>query len=200
MATKKGVTGTRSAVFKSAIVPLKKKRGGANRKISDDQKKQLELLFFQDGITPATAAKLVNVDYDTAVRYFDQFAENLIRDGEYESWAYRQKRVRARSLEGTTQKIIFVTEQRARLEMQLSQLTHVKAPKSEGGHMIAIHADELDKNMVLRYNRQITEMTQQLMELQHTYDAIDSKPPSDVIMKHEIQQMVNDYEGQQHST
>ena len=167
----------------------KSKNTKKGNKISDAKITYLESLFLMDGITAYQAAKLADVDIDTAQRYFDDFTEQLLREDEYETWAYRQKRVRARSLEGITKKILFVSQQRAELERTLSALLYYKNGKDV---LISIPVDEMDHTKILRYNTSIMALTEQLIELQAQFDAIDSTPPADVILQHEINQMIKE--------
>ena len=167
---------------------LSKKSPNNNKTISHEKQEQLEELFIMDGITPYQAAKVVGIHQKTANRYFEQWAEELIQEPDHESWAYRQKRVRVRALEGITKKIIYVNSQRDNLQQVQHRLMFVK----EGDEFVLKPEEYLKDNLVLAYNRGIMELTSQLMELQDEYDAIDSQPPASVILKHEIIELANE--------
>ena len=156
--------------------------------------RELENLFLMDGITPYAAAKIVGCMYPTAVRYFDEWAENLIASPDYETWAYRQKRVRARALEGITKKIMFVTQQRKDLERIVGNLMYEKKKDKETKleKLELLDPRYMNHPVILGYQGRITTLTQQLMELQSEYDAIDAAPPAEVILKKEIGQLINE--------
>ena len=176
------------------LLPAYDKAHNDGRKLDPATVRELENLFLMDGITPFAAARIVGCNFETARRYFDEWAENLLSTPEHETWAYRQRRVRARALEGITKKIMFVTRQRSDMERIVGNMMYSKVKHKETKLETIELKDPMyiEHGVVLGYQQRITALTQQLMELQAEYDAIDAAPPADVILKKELLQMHNE--------
>ena len=167
---------------------LPKKPTENNKTISKEKEDQLRDLFTMDGITPYQASQVVGIHRATALKYFEQWANELIDDPEHESWAFRQKRVRVRALEGVTKKIIFVSTQRTNLEKILDRHLFI----TNGKEKTMKPPEQIQDNLILAYNRTIMDLTGQLMILHDEYDAIDSQPPAAVILKQEILELASE--------
>ena len=190
---KNKIPGNKTDSSSNPVITLNKKRDPhANNTISKDKERELENLFLMDGITPYQAARIVDIKFETARRYFSMWSERLISDPEYESFASRQKRVRARALEGYTRKIMFITNQRNNLEKTLSNLIYMKNKKDE---LVLRPTDKMKHDLVLAYNSKIAVLNQQLMELQNSYDAVDARPPADVILRQEMTEMLHEIQS-----
>ena len=172
--------------------PKQKRDPRANHFISDEKKMRLQELFLMDGITPYQAARVADVKFETAKRYFEMWSEELVDDPQYETWVQRQRRVRVRSLEGYTKKIIPITEQRNTLEKIVANLTFRKNKKKE---LKIKNSDDLDHGIILAYIAKIAVLNQQLIELQDRYDAVDSQPPAVIILQKEMADMLNEIQS-----
>ena len=170
---------------KQLVLPKKPRK--SNECISEAKKSQLRDLFMMDGITPYQASQIAQVHRLTANRYFDQWANELIEEPDHESWAYRQRRVRVRALEGITRKILYVNSQRTNLKRVLDRHLFTNA-KDE----ILKPMEQVQDNLIISYNKTIMDLTGQLMMLHDEYDAIDAQPPASIILKKEIMDLANE--------
>ncbi len=181
-------------------IVLSQKTTNKRESLNAAKKAELEYLFLMDGITAYAASKHVGCKRETAVRYFDQWAEALLQDPDHETWAYRQKCVRVRALEGYTRKIMSVTKQKGDMERIVGNLMYKEKTtgkgKTEKKTLVLKDPDSMDHAVILGYQGRITNVNQQLMELQEAYDAIDSKPPAEIILKQEFMQMLNESKTQ----
>ncbi len=171
------------------------------RKISKEKEIELEEYFIMDGITPNQAAKLTGITRPTVKLYFDMWAEELISEPDHETWAYRMKRVRVRSLEGYTKKIIKYTSRREMYDKMIFQMTHIeKKTKDEktGEETVEFVLKSLSKiphNKVLSYEGKLQTLDNQLILLQNLYDAMDAQAPGDILLKQEILATLNDIQS-----
>lgn len=160
------------------------------RTLEDGKIRELEVLFFMDGITPYRAGQITGIDADTCKRYFEDWAEQLIHDQD-ETWAQRQKRVRARALEGIAKKITDINVRKTVLETILSNLLYFKA---RDGELKLKSMGNMDHDYVLAYEAKIQAIDRQLTELQAEYDSIEAKPPAEIILRQELLNMLEEME------
>lgn len=161
------------------------------KKISESQEKELETLFFMDGITPYRAAKIVGIALETATRYFEMWSADLITDEGYETWAQRQKRVRARALEGIAKRIIELSTRRNTLERIYGNFIY-KEPKK--GNLKLKDINLIPHELVLNYETRLLALDRHLAELQAEYDSIEAKPPAEIILRQELLAMLDELE------
>lgn len=162
-----------------------------HKQITPAQEKELETLFFMDGITPYRASKIVGISRETAGKYFESWSADLITDEGYETWAVRQKRVRARALEGIAKKIIELSTRRHTLERIYGNFIYKKGKEDK----LEIKPwNEIPHELVLNYESRLLALDRHLAELQAEYDSIEAKPPAEIILKQELLAMIEELE------
>lgn len=175
-----------------------KKGISSRRNVSDKDKhklldadkfKTLESLFLMDGITPYQAAKIVGISYNTARLYFKDWAEELTEDEAHETWAMREKRVRARALEGIAKKIVAASERLRHIERIYGNIILKKDPKNSK-KLITKHPNEIDPVLSSIYEKQIRMTEIFLTELQQQFDGIEMMPPAEAILERELEKLV----------
>ena len=173
-----------------SLIPVLQRR--KESKITEDQEAQLEMLFFMDGITSYAASRQVGVAKETAKQYFEMWAADLVSESDYETWTQRQKRVRARALEGIAKRVIELSTRKNILVTIYENLIFNK-PNKEG--KIGIKGPALMKHeLILLYDARILALDKQLIELQAEYDSIEAKPPAEIILRQELLNMLEEVE------
>ncbi len=162
-----------------------------HKTISEAQEHELETLFFMDGITPYRASKIVGISLETATKYFEMWSADLITDEGYETWAQRQKRVRARALEGIAKKIIEQSTRRHTLERIYGNFIYKKGKENE---LELKDINLIPHELVLNYETRLLALDKHLAELQAEYDSIEAKPPAEIILRQELLAMLDELE------
>jgi len=162
-----------------------------HKQITPAQEKELETLFFMDGITAYRASKIVGVSRETATKYFEMWSADLITDEGYETWAQRQKRVRARALEGIAKRIIELSTRRHTLERIYGNFIYKKGKEEE---LELKNMNLIPHELVLNYETRLLSLDRHLAELQAEYDSIEAKPPAEIILRQELLAMLDELE------
>lgn len=172
---------------------------GQGRRLTEQQKRELQELFYMDGITAWHAHKLTGVTYRAVKKYFQVWGEELVNDEEHEPWTEKQKRVRARSLEGLTRQIVNVQTRLTTLEHQYAQLTRDthEVGGSSGGtgknkkiiHKYK-HVSQINPQLQYGLDDQLRKNTILLEELKAQAFAIQMLPPADVILEKEVEKQL----------
>lgn len=170
-----------------ALIPRDKK---AYHTLDPDTLEELKTLFFMDGITSYAASQTLGIDPETARRYFQQWADELTEDPEHEKWAVRQKRVRARALEGIALKILALSKRKNVYEKILLNLLYFKDDRTDEPKLKS--AGTMDHPVILNYETRILALDRHLAELQAEYDAIDAKPPAEIILRTEVAEILGE--------
>ncbi len=147
---------------------------------------ELEQLFFIGGITSYAASKEVGIDPKTAKVYFIEFAEKLTEDEDHIPWATREKHARARYLESITRRVIKI---KTRLEYYDNKLTKIITIEKNGKKIPDYNADI---NKIEKWDRLVRNTSLELNELQSEFALMDSMIPTDVLLQHELEKMVNE--------
>lgn len=174
-----------------SLIPVLSER--KKSKITPDQEAQLEMLFFMDGITSYAASKQVGIDKETAKQYFESWSADLVGEEDYETWGQRQKRVRARALEGIAKRIIELSTRKTTLVKIYENLIYKKSDKKGESDTIKGPLTMLH-NLVLAYDTRILALDGKLIELQAEYDSIEAKPPAEIILRQELLNMLEEME------
>lgn len=175
------------------MIPVLGRHNRKASKITKDQEAQLEMLFFMDGITSYAASKQVGIAKQTAREYFEMWAADLVSDNEYETWAQRQKRVRARALEGIAKRILELSTRKNTLVTIYENLIFNKPGKD--GEFTGIKGPALmEHELVLSYDTRILALDRHLAELQAEYDSIEARPPAEIILRQELLAMMEELE------
>ena len=163
-----------------------KKSNKDNHTISSEKKDELEELFLMGGISSYMASRRVGIDPRTASIYFEDWAERLVEDEDHIPWATKEKYARARYKQGITKRIIKIE---TRLSYFQTRLTNIISKEIDGKRIATESPNEAHLEKYERYVR-ITEI--QLTELQQEYAVIDMMPPTEVLLKKEIERMISE--------
>jgi len=180
---------------KSPIYTLvKRSEQGDYTRITDDQIRELKLLFFMDGITPSAAATQVGCSRPTVKRYWQEWADDLIDDPEHERWVVKHQRVMARALEGLAKKILALSKRKHTLERIYANLIYKKPEEGKEPTEIKYLTTE-EHYTILNYEGKILAIDKHLAELQAEYDAIEAKPPADIILRKEVAAIIDEVQS-----
>ncbi len=167
---------------------------GQGRRLTEQQKRELEELFYMDGITAWHAHKLTGVSYRAVKKYFLEWGEKLVTDEQYESWIEKQKRVRARALEGLTQQIVNVQTRLSTLQNQYSQITQDIHEIGQGRNKRIItkhrHVSNIDPQLQYGIDDQLRKNTILLEDLKAQAFAIQMMPPAEAIIEQEMEKAI----------
>lgn len=167
---------------------------GQGRRLTEQQKRELEELFYMDGITAWHAHKLTGVSYRAVKKYFLDWGEKLVTDEQYESWIEKQKRVRARALEGLTQQIVNVQTRLSTLQNQYSQITQDIQEIGQGRNKRIItkhrHVSNIDPQLQYGIDDQLRKNTILLEDLKAQAFAIQMMPPAEAIIEQEMEKAI----------
>ena len=152
-------------------------------RLTEDEKEELRDLFLMDGITYTQAGLKAGVTPQTAKKYFRMLAEEVVEQEGYKGWVDRQRRVRARTLEGITKQIIEVTE-----HLRDIQTIYDNIIKTENGDIR--NAEDIDHGAQSKYASQIRETMEMLNVLRAQSTLIQSSPPADIILDREIEKAI----------
>ena len=177
---------TTTTAHKMLLTDLSQKNS-SYKKISKEQLLELEELFLMDGITPNQAGKIVGVRFETAKSYFEKWAEDLVDDEHYETWVDRQKRIRARALEGITKDILATTERLRHLEVVFANII---LTKNEKGALITKNVTEINHKLQYTYETQIRHNVELLAELKAQAFVISSAVPVNIILDRELSKAI----------
>lgn len=162
----------------------------ANHIISENQKQELEN-FFLMRITSYQAAKTVGVSPQTAKTYYDLWAEELTEDAGHEPWFKREKRARARSLEGISQQIIRIMKRLDYLNRIFYKLILKQDPKNKENFILK-SVDEINHHYVQLYEKAIRMNETFLADQQDHYSAIEIIPPSEDVLDREVEKLIGE--------
>jgi len=162
------------------------KSNKANHTLSESKLDKLESLFFTGGISPYAASKEVGIKPETAKVYFEEWSEKLVADEDHIPWATKEKFAKARYKEGITKRIIKI---RTRLEYFEKRLISITMDKE--GKKLVIN-NEPDEILVERYERYVRNTETQLADMQQEYAIIDMMPPTEILLKKEIERMISE--------
>jgi len=161
--------------------------------LSTNKVKDLQDLFFEDGITSNKAAQLTGVDPKTAKKYFEKWSKQLVDDDAHETWVDRNTRVRVRAIEGFANTIYEVSKLRKRFSQRLEKiLNKIESLEKSGKKSTNNEIEKLETKLV-SYERIVRKNTVLESELKQQYDAIQILPPSNEVLEAEIEKYITNY-------
>ena len=171
-------------------------------KLSTAKHTHLEHVFFMNGITVHRASQLTGIREETVKKYFKRWSDALIAEQD-ETWAERQKRVRARALEGLAMKLTECRERRNTLYNVYQQLlftktgitinspTGKKVKKTKNTMLKLRHLSDIEHDLVLNYEAKLQTLDKHLLDIDTEYNAMDCKPPNETVLQAELTLMIN---------
>lgn len=200
--------------------PKKPKRGKKSTNLKTIQDKKLEELYYEDGITPKMASKIVGCGYKYALTKFNSLGA-IIAEAEDEDWIERNERVRKRALEGLSVKLQDAKDHIKFVNSQLDQNKMMqeaalgdavdKLGESPLGEMLKEIFEKIDKKVLfivvgmlrkeLDIHRSYGFLVAQLIremrservfvaEMQQQFDAIEILPPPKAVLDAEIERHI----------
>ena len=124
------------------------------RKKPNENKEMIETLkelFLMDGMTAYQASQITPYNFRTVQVYFDEWADEIIKVSGHEIWIAREKRVRARALEGISKKLTSVRTRLAKLYSILDELIEVRS-------LVTKHEKQLDRKLTQLSNNLLHEI------------------------------------------
>ena len=165
---------------------ITKKSNKANHTVSKEKLDALETLFFTGGISSYAASRDVGIDPKTSAIYFEEWAEKLVSDEDHITWATKEKFAKARYKEGITKRIMKIKNRLAYFENRLTKIMTIKK------NNILVANDHPDENKLERYERYVRNTETQLTELQQEYAIVDMMPPTEILLKKEIERIMSE--------
>jgi len=149
---------------------MAKKTGRKEWTISKKMQENLKELFLESGITPFQASKKLDISPHTAKHYFIKFADQLTKQETHEDWFSREKRVRARALEGYSTSIDKI---RKRIEQY--------------DKLLDISIKQKDHKLIEQYERIVRNETVIIIDLLDRFDGLEMAAPTEVLLAKEIE-------------
>jgi hypothetical protein len=183
-----------------------KKTGRKTPKESKEMQEVLRELFLEDGMTAYQAAQITGNHFRTVQNYFDEWADEIIKVSGHETWIAREKRVRARALEGISKKLTSVRTRLAKLYSILDELIEVRSLVTKHEKALdrklqavvnTLDDDKFDKlnSEIERYERIVRLNDILASELQIQFDSIEMMPPSEAILDRELEKLIAEKQG-----
>ena len=152
--------------------------------------KELDDLFFTDGITAYKASRLVGVDYKTAKKYFADWSKRLIAEDAHETWVDRNTRVRVRAIEGLANTIYEIRMLRNRFSKRLEKtLSKIESLEKSSKKSTNNEIEKLESKLVI-YERIVRKNIGLEAELQQQFDTIQILPPPNEVLEAEIEKHI----------
>ena len=149
---------------------MTKKTGPKGGTLPKAKKELLKELFLESGITSYQASEKSKINYKTVRKYFEEFAGELTTDENHEDWFDREKRVRARALEGYSKNIKQIRDDIKKYRVILTD-----------------KLNEKDDAGIDQYERIIRNQTVIMIDLVERFDALEMAPPTEVLLDKEIE-------------
>jgi len=152
--------------------------------------KELDELFFTDGITAYKASRLVGVDYKTAKKYFADWSKQLIAEDAHETWVDRNTRVRVRAIEGLANTIYEIRKIRKRFSQRLEKtLSKIESLEKFSKKSTNNEIEKLEFKLVI-YEKIVRKNIGLEAELQQQFDTIQILPPPNEVLEAEIEKHI----------